>query len=1315
MTPPGGNPSSAPQPTMVTTGSSTNHAETVRPQTRTAFPPAAGAGATPQPKSSHARSSPSRGGISENPNAPASSLLNTGLLRGAPRVVYNNETCPALGGIPLLKKLGQGGMGAVFYGVHPRLQMEVAVKVLPYDLVEKDPTTVERFFREAQIAAQVRSPHLVHVMDVNEEGGLFFSVMEYVNGMSAMDHLEAVRKGGAIGASEKDTLEICMAACTGLIDAHAHGVIHRDIKPQNIMIPWVDPHKKATLNNGASKLMDLGLARNESTGGASAQGLTGTNQAMGTPGYMAPEQIEDAKHADKRSDVFSMGATIYAMLAGQAPFSRKNPMQTLMATINDPHPPLSEFRSDISLPLTQIIDKCLAKAPNERYADAPALATELKKFLRGDEVKVDVPKQPGNKTKRDPGSSRGTSMGLIGGVAAAAVLVAAGGIWFGLSGHGGGQAAAMHAVYLEEVHDELVAGHTDQAYQKLDKAKSKSKDDPSLAESEKPYEILLNLDTILTKSGSLDDAQKGLADVAGKFSKDDTLVAKYRTLFDARQAEFKRMMKEVVEQLRNDDVRAAENIIQQADNKFSGTAELNKNFDAIKDYKTRLLLKSFLGKLTEARTLWMNDQFVEAKQKLDDAENLDKQFKNDKALAGARAQFDKRQNNLKELNALVDNLGAALNKEQTQDALEKLDSQISAGIQRFPIGVYPISAKFNSLRATLEGKQKLSDEERNKLHVIDALLANDLDTNTSADLDAKIASFKTSFPDNKGIGRREDTLAQKRKEEKEQKESLADINAKLAANDNLPLVELLITSFEETWGKAKSKSLRAQYASARENFDATVKKLEKDFDAGTRLEVAEAGFQAVSKMFPGDPQLVALSKRLDNAHTACNALLDDAEKIIKSGANLSDADNKLIEAEKMFAGGTALKALRASLDEKRALFAVALKSVKQALAAGSGLAGVDKKIADAALMYPSDAELVAASKTFKDIEAQFNSHLKAASDAIASGTPADMNKAETELKQAENTFSSADPRAVADPRAATFTKIKSQYDLKSGVAKERQKFIDGVNEHLKGSDLAAVEKEIDAGEHKYEKSYFEPQRKQLEERKAYVEVDASLSSDNLKDAETKLDGIAKLYPDSVKLPVYKKRLEEKAFDITARTETVSAVNKLLGGDADLQSAETKILDAEKKWPNYIEIKNLRKAYGDKLAAKNQADADKAYASARRNLESNDLNAADADIVRISKFLPGDPRIAALQAQRRALANRLAATALLNEVEAAADRKDANGARLKLQQASELDPNNPGIKHAQEKINSIPVERPVQRPVERPTEKPQPKSDERPGE
>ena len=407
-------------------------------------------------------------GASHAPSATsigAQDLSQERLLRDAPRVESNGQQCPSLNGIPLLAKIGQGGMGAVYFGVHPRLQSEVAVKVLPFHLAEQDPGMIKRFFREAQIAAMVRSPHLVNVMDVNEESGLFFLVMEFVPGRTAGQYLKMVLEGDStkIGMPEREALDIIIAATIGLQAAHNNNIVHRDLKPENIMVPYLSRNSAKEFDLRRSKLMDLGLARNEE----SNQSLTGVQAAMGTPGYMAPEQALDAKTADKRSDIFGMGATIYALLTGKPPFRGEAIMKVLMATMHEPHEPITKVRPDVSQAFSDIIDKCLDKKQDNRYPDATHLLKALRHCRKlvapadgeddDDEGGGDVGVVPGMSMARQvaagggqptliagggeatlitgaPGAKSKTGMYVAG---AAAVLILAGGLGFAFMKKGG--------------------------------------------------------------------------------------------------------------------------------------------------------------------------------------------------------------------------------------------------------------------------------------------------------------------------------------------------------------------------------------------------------------------------------------------------------------------------------------------------------------------------------------------------------------------------------------------------------------------------------------------------------------------------------------------------------------------------------------------------------------------------------------------------------------------------------------------------------------------------------------------------------------
>jgi serine/threonine protein kinase len=296
-------------------------------------------------------------------------LRHDPLLAPARRVNFLGREVPSLGGVPILAKVGHGGMGAVYFGVHPRLKQEVAIKVLPLASAELHPELIQRFFREAQMAVRVDSPFIVRVLDVNEEHSIFFLIMEYVDGPTAGAYLRDVKKAGQAGICETEALKIVVAASTGLAAAHAKSVVHRDVKPDNIIIPNQD----GVLSFDASRLADLGLGRCEALG----QSLTVANAALGTPGFMSPEQVTNAKTASKASDIYGIGATLYALLSGKAPFHGGSAIEVVLATVQEKHTPILELCPQLSRPTAELIEICLEKQPAHRFADGSILVDAL--------------------------------------------------------------------------------------------------------------------------------------------------------------------------------------------------------------------------------------------------------------------------------------------------------------------------------------------------------------------------------------------------------------------------------------------------------------------------------------------------------------------------------------------------------------------------------------------------------------------------------------------------------------------------------------------------------------------------------------------------------------------------------------------------------------------------------------------------------------------------------------------------------------------------------------------------------------------------
>jgi formylglycine-generating enzyme required for sulfatase activity len=295
-------------------------------------------------------------------------------LVGIPHVKINDSTYPVLGNFALTAKIGEGGMGSVYSAFEITTQQQVAIKILPNYLARKDPQLIPRLHREAVIASKTASPHLVRVFEIQQASGHFFLVMELVRGVSAGNYAKRVREQGFVGLPEREAIEICLAATTGLIVAHRAGIVHRDIKPDNILLPGDSPDRIQPLQ---AKLADLGLACCEALG----HSLTGTQMTMGTPGFIAPEQARSSSKAERRSDIFSMGATLYALLAGRPPHLGATPLEAILAVLQNPHTPLEKFRPDVSTRTVACIERCLNRSAKRRFQGAEELADELTAIL----------------------------------------------------------------------------------------------------------------------------------------------------------------------------------------------------------------------------------------------------------------------------------------------------------------------------------------------------------------------------------------------------------------------------------------------------------------------------------------------------------------------------------------------------------------------------------------------------------------------------------------------------------------------------------------------------------------------------------------------------------------------------------------------------------------------------------------------------------------------------------------------------------------------------------------------------------------------
>ena len=266
----------------------------------------------------------------------------------------------------VLDKLGQGGMGTVLLARHRVMDRKVAIKVLPVTVMEsKD--AVARFYQEVKVAAQLKHENIVHAYDAREHHGYHYLVMEYVQGH---DLAQVLQQLGPIPASM--AIDYISQAANGLDYAHRKEIVHRDIKPSNLLLD----------DEGKIKILDMGLARIGSAMDQETQNLTTTGQVMGTVEYMSPEQAEDTRQADARSDIYSLGCTLYRLLTGKGPFSRETVVKTILAH-RDAAIPVIETGMPEDKAINQLFQKMVAKNPNDRFQTSGQLVEAIKKIEEG--------------------------------------------------------------------------------------------------------------------------------------------------------------------------------------------------------------------------------------------------------------------------------------------------------------------------------------------------------------------------------------------------------------------------------------------------------------------------------------------------------------------------------------------------------------------------------------------------------------------------------------------------------------------------------------------------------------------------------------------------------------------------------------------------------------------------------------------------------------------------------------------------------------------------------------------------------------------
>jgi eukaryotic-like serine/threonine-protein kinase len=257
------------------------------------------------------------------------------------------------------QKIGSGGMSSVYQAFDPMLERWVAIKLMHRD-ISSDPDQLERFRREARAVARLNHPHVVTVIDAGEDDGAPFIVFEYVEGETLK---ERIKRQGRLPVSEAVAYAIEIGRA--LECAHMHRLVHRDVKPQNVLI---DP-------DGRAKVTDFGIARS-----LEAHGLTATGRVLGTTDYVSPEQAL-GHEVTPQSDIYSLGVVLYEMLTGEPPFRAESQLAVAMKHVREPLPDVQRLRPEISAALAAVVERATAKETAHRYATVGELVHDLEEVL----------------------------------------------------------------------------------------------------------------------------------------------------------------------------------------------------------------------------------------------------------------------------------------------------------------------------------------------------------------------------------------------------------------------------------------------------------------------------------------------------------------------------------------------------------------------------------------------------------------------------------------------------------------------------------------------------------------------------------------------------------------------------------------------------------------------------------------------------------------------------------------------------------------------------------------------------------------------
>ncbi len=311
----------------------------------------------------HGQADPSEGSLAQT--LIQHGVVTPGQIQRVKKTIEDSRKGQQIPGFQILSRLGSGAMATTFKARQVSLDRPVAIKVLPKRLSENQ-EYVERFYKEGRAAAKLNHAHIAQAFDVGEAGGYHYFVMEFVDGHTLYDEMAS----GKV-FSEAEALGVIIQVAEALQHAHSQGLIHRDVKPKNIMIT----------KSGVVKLVDMGLARNV-TDMKAARAEAG--RAFGTPYYISPEQIRGEVNIDFRADIYSLGATLYHMVTGKVPFEAETPTAVMHKHLKEELRPPDHINESLSSGLGEVVEVMMAKNRDRRYSTTSDLLLDLKAIQAGE-------------------------------------------------------------------------------------------------------------------------------------------------------------------------------------------------------------------------------------------------------------------------------------------------------------------------------------------------------------------------------------------------------------------------------------------------------------------------------------------------------------------------------------------------------------------------------------------------------------------------------------------------------------------------------------------------------------------------------------------------------------------------------------------------------------------------------------------------------------------------------------------------------------------------------------------------------------------